>query len=355
MNRLWIVSAIILSNSAFAGSNRGVALQIQKINEADSVGTQLIKEFDQLTATVKTPAELYTSEVYSKLMALRPIQESHSDALEEAYSALWQDGSLEETQELSPTFPGTNVSVADEISLLAPKYRAQLQAEFDTTDAQPKIYPDPGTAGNIFGTEFPTGVWALTFDDGPSTVYSPTVIANLKAHGLRATFFELMGMIKQSPATSLMIRDAGMEVEDHSYTHPQLTKMDPKTQDYEIRQSAEDEAAVWGFRPKFFRCPYGDGLHDQAIRKQIADQGMIHVYWTVDTLDWQDHNPDSIFQRALQQMTQFKRGIILFHDIHPQSVAGSKLVMDYLVAQKLRVVTIPDIVDEINQAQNLGN
>lgn len=213
------------------------------------------------------------------------------------------------------------------------------------------FYPDAGPHGNITGYEFPRGTWALTFDDGPLPRYSQIVLANLKEHGIKATVFELAGMARQFPAMSLAYRDYGMTMGNHSFTHPVLPKLSDAGLRHEVADAESALASILGFRPRFFRLPYGAGLHVQRVRQMIADQKMIDVFWTVDSLDWQDHDPVSIADRVRKQMRQYGRGIILFHDIHPQSVAGSKLVMDDLVAGHYRVVTIEEIVNELNGAQ----
>ena len=88
----------------------------------------------------------------------------------------------------------------------------------------------------------------------------------------------------------------------------------------------------------------------------ISDLGMIHVFWNVDTLDWQDKDPDSVVARAQKQMKAAGHGVILFHDIHPQSVIASKKLVEWSKTLKgtdaeIRWVTIPEIVDEMNGVQ----
>ena len=86
---------------------------------------------------------------------------------------------------------------------------------------------------------------------------------------------------------------------------------------------------------------------------------MIHVFWNVDSLDWKDKNPETILARVKKAMAAEKKGIILFHDIHPQSVEASKLVLKWSATldgtpQAQRWVTIPEIVNELNRQGILG-
>lgn len=218
--------------------------------------------------------------------------------------------------------------------------------------SEKKIYPSAGKEGNMFGLDFPENTYALTFDDGPAKT-TIEVIDNLHVHNIKATFFVLSQQIVDGkyPKTALLEQKEGHAIGSHSFTHANFPKISSAKQDYEILDAAKVFESRFGVKPQFFRLPYGAGVSISSIRQKIADAGMIHVFWTVDTLDWQDLNPDSIMQRALKQMNEYKRGIILFHDVHPQSVIASEKLMTYFndPENKLRLVTIPEIVDELNR------
>jgi peptidoglycan/xylan/chitin deacetylase (PgdA/CDA1 family) len=77
-----------------------------------------------------------------------------------------------------------------------------------------------------------------------------------------------------------------------------------------------------------FRLPYGSGVKNPLIGTYFAKLNIRHYFWTIDSLDWQDKNPLSILERIQKQMQLSKRGIILIHDIHPQSVQASQLLID---------------------------
>jgi peptidoglycan/xylan/chitin deacetylase (PgdA/CDA1 family) len=245
--------------------------------------------------------------------------------------------------------------IEDAIERMAPKIREEIQ-ELSRGLREPqaeglRFFPSSGAHGSVSGSEYPKGVWSITFDDGPSSKYSPLVLDHLRQHGFHSTFFELAMNIHAMPKTSLELLDAGMEMANHSYTHPQLPKLDDAHLRHEIVDSTAVDVKVWGeaHRPKLFRCPYGAGLTVTRVRDMIAKQGFIHVFWNVDTLDWQDKNPKSILARAKKQMIAAGRGIVLFHDIHPQSVESSRMVMDWVKQQGLRHETVGAVIQELNQ------
>ncbi len=214
------------------------------------------------------------------------------------------------------------------------------------------IYPSAGPNGNLSGPSFPTGTWALTFDDGPHHSHTLVDLAVLKEAGIKATFFWLAENVKRLPVIVKDVQSAGMAVENHSWSHPNLSSPQKLEEahtslDREINQSTVVDTEAYGVKPRFFRCPYGAGIHNAAVREMIAKQGLIHVGWNVDSLDWHDKNPASVLARVERQMAISKRGIILFHDIQPHTPG----VVKELLAKKkgsVRWVTLPEITDELN-------
>lgn len=218
-----------------------------------------------------------------------------------------------------------------------------------------KYEPSTTRSGNIVGGSFPKNTWALTYDDGPHKEYTPKILANLEELGHKATFFWLAQNVIQYKSVVDLAREKGMALNNHSWSHANLPKMSDARLEKEIVQSTKVETAAYGEKIRFFRCPYGAGTNITKIRQMIADQGMIHVFWNVDTLDWQDKNADSVYARAKKFMKQEGRGVVLFHDIHPQSVVASKKLMMWAdglkgTEEEIRWVTLPEIVDEQNSA-----
>lgn len=275
--------------------------------------------------------------------------------------------------------PGLNVE-----SIVNKRAKGIKQAQDEEVNREPQsvaagkvIYPDEDPRysgpGNIYGNTFPKGAWALTFDDGPLSPQTGTVLKNLKKHDVKATFFVLSQQITREnckgigprimksrpgrvyPELVLQEQADGHSVASHSYYHSQSSKATPDELRCEVVTSGDKFKSILGVRPAYFRLPYGEGVSSRKVRKWIADAGMVHVHWTVDTLDWNDKDPESIYRRTLSQMKS-GRGIILFHDVHAQSVIASEKVMAYLKdpANKLRAVTIPEIVDELNNASTSG-
>ncbi|MDD4973443.1 MAG: polysaccharide deacetylase family protein [Bacteriovorax sp.] len=239
-------------------------------------------------------------------------------------------------------------SDSDKLQLIDQKGREPQQSDL-------KFYSSIGPNGNVMGLIFPKNVWALTYDDGPNPVHTPAIVKNLNDLGIKATFFWLAENVIRYQSVVDLVKENGLPRANHSWSHPQLPKLTDVQLQKEIVQSTEVDTKAFGEKPKFFRCPYGAGNSVPRIRKMIADLDMIHVFWNVDTLDWQDKDPDSIVARAQKQIKAAGHGVILFHDIHPQSVIASKKLVEWSKTLKgseneIRWVTIPEIINEMNGA-----
>ncbi len=217
-----------------------------------------------------------------------------------------------------------------------------------TPQALDTLEPDPGPNGHVTGNRFPKGKWALTFDDGPHPTHTQGVLDMLKATGVQATFFWLSQSLVKYPQYAKKAGDAGHSRASHSYSHQNLPTLKPAALNHEINEALDDFKKIVGQPATLFRCPYGAcGGNGSKIRQMIAGRNALEIFWNVDTLDWQDKNPDSIFQRAKKQVDVLGRGIILFHDIHPQSVVASKLLVEYIKSKPdSKIAPLKDLIGE---------
>lgn len=217
-----------------------------------------------------------------------------------------------------------------------------------TPQALDTLEPDPGPNGHVTGNRFPKGKWAFTFDDGPHPTHTQGMIDNLKSTGVHGTFFWLTQNLKKYPEYSKKVGDLRYSRACHSYSHQNLPTLKPAALNHEVNEALDGFKDVVGKPATLFRCPYGAcGGNGSKIRQMISGRGALEIFWNVDTLDWQDKNPESVFQRAKKQVDILGRGIILFHDIHPQSVVASKLLIEYIKSQPgMMVSPLKDLIGE---------
>lgn len=178
---------------------------------------------------------------------------------------------------------------------------------------------------------------ALTYDDGPNPETTQVILDTLTKNGARATFFFLGKMANAYPEMVKKIADAGMELGNHSWDHPQLTK---KTADQVTSQLHRTDDIVaqasGGQRPTVFRPPYG--AENETVRK-IARQPTI--MWSVDTLDWKTRSAASTVQSVL---TAKDGDIVLMHDIHAPTAEATVQVIPELVKRGYQLVTVSELM-----------
>lgn len=216
--------------------------------------------------------------------------------------------------------------------------------------------------GNITGSGFPKGTWALTLDDGPHVKHTDTIFQAFTQNGLRGTFFWLAQLTSRSgnrPVIDNIISE-GHTVASHSFSHANLPTLGSSALSKEIVEANSIHTQAFGFKPKFFRCPYGAcGKPGSNIRQMIADQGMVHVFWNVDSLDWKDKNADLLMDRVSKQVMAIDAkgsgGIVLFHDIHETSAATMVQLTRWMKNKGYRVVTMAEIAEEVNNGRTCAN
>jgi peptidoglycan/xylan/chitin deacetylase (PgdA/CDA1 family) len=223
--------------------------------------------------------------------------------------------------------------------------------------------PSSDTCGDMAGFAYKQGSWVLTFDDGPHPTRTVDIINFLGEKQINAVFFTMgknfVYLKKNDPTTFKnyleLFKAKGMIVGNHSMNHPQMSKVAVNLLNTEIADVSKllAQPEHFGMNPEYMRLPYGDGNKvGSRVREEIAKAGMIHMFWNVDTLDWQDKDPVSILNRAWKQMVVNQRGIVLFHDIHPQSIAASKMLVNKVLDEgkkyNFKFRPINEVRDEMN-------
>jgi peptidoglycan-N-acetylglucosamine deacetylase len=87
---------------------------------------------------------------------------------------------------------------------------------------------------------------AMTFDDGPHPVLTPRLLDMLKARGIRATFFLIGQNAAEYPDIVRRIAAEGHEIGNHTWDHPQLTKLSPIALREEIDRTSSTIAEIIG-------------------------------------------------------------------------------------------------------------
>ena len=181
------------------------------------------------------------------------------------------------------------------------------------------------------------GEVVLTFDDGPSSVYTPHVLRALEAHCTKATFF-MVG--SRALAEQRIVKDIirrGHTVGTHTWSHANLRAIGAVRAKDEIEMgiSAVQRAAGQPIAP-FFRFPY---LADsRAMQAHLVARNIAMFSIDADAYDYKTLNPAEVHRAIISQLTANRKGIILFHDIQQSTAHALNGLLSDLKARGFRVV-----------------
>ncbi|HZQ34177.1 MAG TPA: polysaccharide deacetylase family protein [Mycobacterium sp.] len=181
---------------------------------------------------------------------------------------------------------------------------------------------------------------ALTFDDGPGP-YTDRLLQILKDNDAKATFFLIGNKAAANPAGAKRIADAGMEVGNHTWEHPNMTTIPPEDIASQLSKASDAIKAATGQAPKLWR-PAG-GLTDDAVNKVAAQQGLAAILWDVIPFDWMNDANTAATRYML--MTQIKPStVVLFHDTYSSTVDLVYQFLPVLKANGYHMVTVSQML-----------
>ncbi len=150
---------------------------------------------------------------------------------------------------------------------------------------------------------------ALTFDDGPGP-YTPQIASVLELYHVPATFFEIGENIVDYPQYARMLVADGFPVEDHTWTHPDLTTIPESQFSYQIDQTQTEIDSLTGEIPTCVRPPYD--AWNATVLQQIAQRGLTTMSYSIDPRDWSLPGVQSIVNSVVG--AAFPGAVVDMHD-----------------------------------------
>jgi peptidoglycan/xylan/chitin deacetylase (PgdA/CDA1 family) len=181
---------------------------------------------------------------------------------------------------------------------------------------------------------------ALTFDDGPGP-YTDRLLQILKDNDAKATFFLIGNKVAVDPAGAKRIADAGMEIGNHTWEHPNMATIPTDDIAGQFSRANDAIAAATGRTPTLYR-PAG-GLSTDAVRQIAGRFGLAEILWDVISFDWANDSNTAATRYLL--MTQIKPGsVVLFHDTYSSTVDLVYQFIPVLKANGYRMVTVSELL-----------
>jgi peptidoglycan/xylan/chitin deacetylase (PgdA/CDA1 family) len=187
-------------------------------------------------------------------------------------------------------------------------------------------------ANELSGWELPDRRFLLTFDDGPTggsrtdgdDANTDRTINALRAENINATFFVLGGAFEaRLVRTSVMAMRSlygGMCVGSHGWLHRSHGTWSKWQESALVSSKLIRDTVPQSYVP-LFRPPYGQRRTESG--EFFADHGLRVALWNIDSQDWVNRiSAEDVEQRVITLMLLWRRGVILFHDVHGKAHAA---------------------------------
>ncbi|MCX5696950.1 MAG: polysaccharide deacetylase family protein [Candidatus Omnitrophica bacterium] len=207
----------------------------------------------------------------------------------------------------------------------------------------------------IYRINTPDKVVAITFDDGPSPVWTPKILDALKKAGVKATFFMIGEHIVRYPEVARRVRDEGHEIGNHSYDHHVLLRYSMDSLAQEIKKDEKVIQEVTGVTTHYFRPP--KAWLTSKEKKKVEGMGYRVVLWSLNSKDWVTFDEKYIVGYLARNIRP--GDIILFHDSggvfvteggnRSETVKAIPRLVEKLRAKGYKFVTITGLLDYAKQ------
>ncbi len=214
----------------------------------------------------------------------------------------------------------------------------------DSKEAQPEVDDRPGqqqylpAGGRIILRD---KVIALTFDDGPHAGLTEPLLEVLARNNVHATFFVVGEKVRERPDLIRNILSSGHTVANHSYDNTRLTRLNSQEIQQKLLSTSDEIQLATGTRPKFFRPPGGE--YSQVIGRICKKEGMIPVFWTLNSTDSGFINRDQLAQLLKNRIQP--GAVVLMHDGQQATIDALSEVISYFRGKGFQFVTLDQLIE----------
>ncbi|MCI8894395.1 MAG: delta-lactam-biosynthetic de-N-acetylase [Lachnospiraceae bacterium] len=153
----------------------------------------------------------------------------------------------------------------------------------------------------------------LTFDAGYENGNTPAILDALKKHNAPAAFFIVGHYLESSPDLVRRMIDEGHIVGNHSYHHPDMSKMSKEEFQKELGELESLYQETFGREmAKYYRPP--QGKYSEKNLQIAKELGYQTIFWSLAYVDWDvDQQPTA--EEAMDKLTRrvHPGAIVLLH------------------------------------------
>ncbi|WP_339287113.1 polysaccharide deacetylase family protein [Paenibacillus sp. FSL E2-0201] len=189
-----------------------------------------------------------------------------------------------------PGYNGLEIDVESTYrnALLAPKE----PIKFVYRQIEPKVSLNELGAEPIYRGNPAKPMVSLMINVAWGNQYIVPMLDILDEEKVKVTFFLDGSWLSKNPELAAEMLKRGHEMENHAYTHPNMSTLSRARATVEIEKTQKLLKESLGVTNKWFAPPSGD--FDQETVEIASSLGLKTVLWTVDTVDWRNPAPESI-------------------------------------------------------------
>lgn len=203
-----------------------------------------------------------------------------------------------------------------------------------------------GVSGDVGNKEV-----VLTFDDGPSNLYTQQILDSMREVNGKGIFFMTGNNVRKYPRIVQEVANEGHAVGGHSMNHLCLASNSRCKSNNEksgsrmlnlpeamadIKGTFKEIFKALGFADPFFRFPYGESSPE--LKSYLKANQVGEFYWSIDSDDWRKDKdgmpwtPTRMVDDIMNQLSRNSknRGMILVHDIHKKTAEAVPLLLQKL-------------------------
>ena len=164
----------------------------------------------------------------------------------------------------------------------------------------------------------------LTFDAGYSNENVESILDTLKENNIKAAFFILPGIIKNSPEIVKRMADEGHLVCNHTTTHRDMSKINSIEEFEKELRGAEEayKALTEKDMEKYFRPP--EGAFSEKTLEFCRELGYTPVFWSFAYADWDNGKQPDTKKAKAKILDNAHDGMVLL--LHPTSKTNAEIL-----------------------------
>jgi peptidoglycan-N-acetylglucosamine deacetylase len=176
------------------------------------------------------------------------------------------------------------------------------------------------------------------------------ILGSLDQAGVRATFFLQGRWVTAYPEQAREIAQRGHLIGNHSHYHARMPMLTEAGQEADVTSAEEAIRSVVGLDPRpWFRSPFGAGLDDLGLTRNLARLGYRNVPWDADGQDWEAERSSRQVEDSLVEGSLAGEGtrIVLLHSWPDQAAEALPGILSRLVQAGVEFLTVDKVLDGI--------